>query len=179
MNHNADEFKRLIQVLVDNRRDFMNSAKNAAMEFIDDNFQKQGFQGSSLEPWKPRSFSKGKKKALLIDRGHLRRGFSKTTVTNSRVTILNTRPYAAIHNDGGELPITPKMRRFFWAMYLKKTTRNKKGKLKTTPEGDYWKALALTKKTAFTIPQRKMIDDSPVLDRMVFKNMILQLAKLL
>lgn len=49
--------------------------------------------------------------------------------------------YAPIHEDGGTIQITPKMRKFFWAMFAK-----------TGDEG--WKWMALTKKTVITIPAR-------------------------
>ena len=50
------------------------------------------------------------------------------------VGIANHNHYAKIHNEGGKILITPKMRRFFWA------------KFKETGK-EYWKGLALTKNT--------------------------------
>lgn len=62
-------------------------------------------------------------------------------------------PYAAIHEFGGEIriPVTAKMRSFFWAMWY--DTQDEK-----------WKFMALTKKTVFivTIPKRSYIQ--PALD---------------
>lgn len=52
-------------------------------------------------------------------------------------------PYAGIHEYGGSfsIPVTERMRRFFWAMYYK------------TGE-DKWRGMALTKKTSFKITIR-------------------------
>lgn len=48
-------------------------------------------------------------------------------------------PYATIQNRGGAITITPKARRFFWAMYYQEGKKD-----------DFWKALAL-KKTPIVI----------------------------
>jgi len=62
--------------------------------------------------------------------------------------------YGAIHNEGGTITVkvTPKMKKFFWAMY-KKTGVEK------------WKFLALTKKENFIIkiPKRQFIGHSETL----------------
>lgn len=86
--------------------------------------------------------------------GKLSRGFVrgkpgnvfKATIGETRSTIeygvdAGVIPYAHIQEEGGVIPITPKMRRFFWAMYYKYGA-------------DMWKYLALTKKAVITIPQR-------------------------
>jgi phage gpG-like protein len=70
--------------------------------------------------------------------------------------------YASIHNEGGQIKITPKMRRYFWAMYIE-------------TKQEYWKGLALTKKEHIIIPQRQFIGDSEALfksiDRMIVKEL--------
>lgn len=53
-------------------------------------------------------------------------------------------PYAAIHEFGGSIRITPRMRRFFWARFMETEDR-------------LWKALALTKKTHIHIPERSYL----------------------
>lgn len=58
-------------------------------------------------------------------------------------------PYAAIHEYGGEfdVPVTQKMRSFFWAKWY-------------NSGGDKWKAMALTQKTSFHIrmPKRPYLE---------------------
>lgn len=53
--------------------------------------------------------------------------------------------YGQIHQEGGTIPVTAKMRKWFWAQY--KETKN-----------DKWKKLALTKKDHFTVPKREYIN---------------------
>jgi len=62
-------------------------------------------------------------------------------------------PYAAIHEFGGEIsiPVTAKMRSFFWAMFY--DTKDEK-----------WKFMALTKKTVFKIDMPKRSYIQPALD---------------
>jgi phage gpG-like protein len=76
-------------------------------------------------------------------------------VRGSQVIITNDKAYAEIHNDGGVLIVTPKMRKFFWAMHMK---FKEAGNLTMA---DQWKGLALAKK--LTMPQRQFIGDSVVL----------------
>ncbi len=66
---------------------------------------------------------------VKIGKGHLE-GIIGTTV-----------PYAAIHEFGGTISVTPKMKGFFWHMWYE--------------TGDTkWRAMALTKKQSFTMPKR-------------------------
>ena len=48
---------------------------------------------------------------------------------------------ASVHEHGATIPITPQMRKFFWAKYAETSA-------------DMWRALALTKKASITIPPR-------------------------
>ena len=72
--------------------------------------------------------------------------------------------YASIHNMGGFVRprVTPKMRKFAWAMFYKETgyKKGRKGNDKTDSK---WKALALTPKTQLSIriPQRQFMPSKP------------------
>ena len=79
--------------------------------------------------------------------------------------------YAKIHNEGGviNIPVTEKMRKYFWYKY------------KETSNGMY-KGMALTKKThfTFTVPKRQFIGESQSFNRDIdtkFKKMIVQRFK--
>ena len=37
--------------------------------------------------------------------------------TENSITFFTSLPYAAIHNDGGEIVVTKRMKRFFWHKY--------------------------------------------------------------
>ena len=60
------------------------------------------------------------------------------------VTVESSKPYAAIHNSGGRIAITPKMRKYFWAKYYE-------------TKKPHWLALAVTKKRHITIPKRQFV----------------------
>ena len=96
--------------------------------------------------WKPSNFSAN----LLINSSMLRNSIHHTAVGN-QVEVSSPLPYANIHNEGGRIPITTRMRGYFWAQY--KETKN-----------PLWKALALTKKTHIDIPKRQFVGVSQYTD---------------
>lgn len=81
-------------------------ASNSYLNFIDENFAKQGFTNEVLIPWAPlkrprRKTKKKTKQAILIDTGRLRRGFTVVSANPDGFTIGTYVPYAKIHNQGG------------------------------------------------------------------------------
>ncbi|MDR0537360.1 MAG: phage virion morphogenesis protein [Tannerellaceae bacterium] len=144
---------------------------NMAKAHYQDNFRNQSFTDNGKQPWpKTRRQLSGDKSAasnygaLLSSRNHLYSSV-KYTPSDYRVRVANDLEYAAIHNDGGTTnpTVTPKMRRFAWAMYFK----HKKGMLPDA--AGKWKALALTKKSRLTIriPQRQFIGESAELNEQI------------
>ena len=96
--------------------------------------------------------------------------------------------YAPLHNWGGEThpTVTPRMRKFAWAMYYKAVGKRKKGKTRQgelPPEGGMWKGLALTRKKKLkvrlalttketldvkaSIPKRQFIGESTELNKQI------------
>jgi phage gpG-like protein len=84
-------------------------AKVEGLNFIHDNFDKEGFEDKpgSAKKWEKRKqeTGKGKKKRqgrqILIDKGKLRRSWdSETKATNTTVEFTSSMPYAEAHNDG-------------------------------------------------------------------------------
>ena len=84
---------------------------------FDRNFERQAFFS---EAWARRKSSNRPGGTLLIDTGNLRRSVRSRTTENS-ITFFTDLPYAAIHNDGGEIVVTAKMKRFFWYKYYEAT----------------------------------------------------------
>lgn len=83
----------------------------------------------------------------LIGVGTLR-GSIKAQVSANAISFSSAVRYAAIHNEGGEITVTRKMKRFFWAMYQK-------------THQDRWKFAALKKVgSKIAIPQRQFIGES-------------------
>ena len=160
-----------------------------AVQHFKQNFRDSGFRDGGLRPWKKsqRELAGGKTaasryKTLTSARNHL---MSSTEAHPGRgeVSIENPVPYAALHNEGGTLvsnpTITPKMRKYAWAMVYKLSGRRRgapKGKGAQQPlseEAQRWKALALTKKTKLRIrakmPKRQFIGESRELKEKVSK----------
>ena len=77
-----------------------------------------------------------------------------------RVTVGTEVPYAAIHNEGGDIIVTPRMKRFFWAKYRETNGGSWKRNAKND-EAEFWKTLALKKAgSVIHIPQRRFIGES-------------------
>lgn len=155
-----------------------------AMQHFRDNFARGGFMDGSLQAWpstwrqQTLSGTSGQYGPLMSRTNNLRNRIL-FRASAGRVRIYNDLIYAAIHNNGGNITITPKMRKKFWAMYYEALGESKatagmgKGRLKgktvahlnATAESEKWKRMALTKKTQFRMPQRKFIGPSQTLTR--------------
>lgn len=164
ININAKQFDELKQKYEAFRNTIPEKIAIQAVNFFKRNFELQGFVNNGLEKWKPLSNPKDKGRKILSRRGNLKRSIKKIKVQRNLVVVgvASDIKYAEIQNYGGQIVITPKMRRYFWAMY------------KQTNE-EYWKGLALTKKKHLDIPARKFIGDSQALvkniDRMIIKEL--------
>lgn len=173
---------------------------NMAKRHFQDNFRKSGFVDGGLHPWPKtkRQLSGGtsaasQHKPLLSNRNHL---FNAVRYVSGdyRVKIVNDVPYAPIHNWGGKTSpaVTPKMRRFAWAMYYqaagkpKAGTKGRKSAEKApngelTPEAQMWRGLALTKKKRLQIkiPKRQFIGQSRELEERIHADFEKQLETVL
>ena len=143
---------------------------DAAQEF-DRNFERQSFFG---EAWRRRRSPLRGDGHLLVDSGDLRRSV-RSRSDDTSVTFFSTLPYAAIHNNGGEIVVTRRMKAFFWAMYRKAVggfRRRKDGSLsrsrrqeRLSAEAEFWKAMALKKVgDRIVIPRRRFLGASPELE---------------
>jgi phage gpG-like protein len=164
---------------------------NEAVNFFKENFRLQGFKDNGIvEKWKERRYNKGnKQRAILIDRGTLVRSIHVKTVTDDTAVIgigQEAVAYGAIHNAGGVIIPTLKMRRFFWAMYKKEIAKipvNKNGTMSiakgqaVNKAASMWKAMALAKK--ITIPQRKFMGSSTDLDAAVLRTLAAEIERIL
>ena len=156
-----------------------------AVQHFKQNFRDSGFLDGGLRPWKKsqRELRGGlgasaRYKTLTSARNHLMSS-TQAHIGRGEVSIENPVPYAVIHNEGGTIvsnpTITPKMRKYAWAMVYKLSGRKrgstgKRGKRaggsrEAIPEeAKKWMALALTKKTKLKIrakiPKRQFIGES-------------------
>ena len=168
-----------------------------AVQHFKQNFRDSGFLDGGLRPWKKsqRELRGGmgasaRYKTLTSARNHLMSS-TQAHIGQGEVSIENPVPYAVIHNEGGTIvsnpTITPKMRKYAWAMAYKLSGRKrgstgKRGKRtggskEAIPEeAKKWMALALTKKTKIKIrakmPKRQFIGESRELMQTVNKYLI-------
>ena len=106
----SKDLQRLIRTILSDIRVDM------ADEF-DKNFERQGFFS---EAWARRKSPTRPGGSILIDTGTLRKSIQSKS-TGSSITFFSTLPYASIHNDGGEIKVTRKMKRYFWHKYYATT----------------------------------------------------------
>ena len=159
-----------------------------AVQHFKQNFRASGFRNGGLQPWKRslREVSGNKSassryKTLTSARNHLMNS-TESVVGKGYVSIVNSVPYASIHNEGGTIhqtiPVSPDMRKFAWAMFFKSAgiRKGKKPKGATSPENLSpealkWRSLALTKKSTLSrsikMPKRQFIGESKELTDIV------------
>lgn len=141
---------------------------------VDENFRRQAFYG---EAWPARRSPGRPGGHLLVDSGNLRRSIRSRTGADS-ITFYTDLPYAALHNDGGEITVTPRMKRYFWARYYAARGsfgRKKNGDLRgdrrnrrLTAEADFWHAMALMKTgSVIRMPARRFLGPHPRLEKAV------------
>lgn len=152
-------------------KDFVkNLIKDIAVDLNDEfdrNFERKAFFD---QPWE-QSKLHNPKGSLMMRSGALRKSLNHTIGEDS-ITWSSSLPYASIHNEGGEITVTAKMKSFFWAMYYKASgamTKTKGGKVSASKrnqnlsvEAQQWKNMALMKiGSKIKIPQRQFIGDHP------------------
>lgn len=118
---------------------------------FDKNFERQGF---FTQAWARRKSPIRGDGHILVASGDLRRSVQSRSDASS-ITFFSTSPYAAIHNEGGEIKVTAKMKRFFWAKYYES-------------KNEFWRAMALMKvgKT-IKIPKRQFLGMAPEVEKTV------------
>ncbi len=159
---------------------------------FDKNFERQAFFS---EKWQRRkSPIRDEGRAILTDTGALRKSIGSRTTENS-ITFFTSLPYAAIHNDGGEIVVTGRMKRYFryrfyeaakYAFERKKKQpssglkKRRRGELsdggfyawtedlELTPEAAFWRFMALKKAgSTIKIPRRRFLGTSPEVEKAV------------
>lgn len=95
----------------------------------------------------------GNRGSLMMRSGKLR-GSINAKVRGNSIVFTSNMPYAALHNEGGTIKVTQKMKKFFWAKYIE---AGKKG-----IQAEQFKALALKKVgDTISIEQRQFIGEHP------------------
>ncbi len=144
-------------------RQFIEDLRVEVTDEFDRNFERKGFFDEKW-PDTRRVVNRG---SLLMRTGALRRSLQSTSQGNS-IRFFSSLPYASIQNDGGEITVTTKMKRYFWAMYKKAAGGRKSSNL--TGEAEFFKAMALKKVgSRIKIPKRQFIGHHERIDQVVDK----------
>lgn len=153
-----------------------------AKDHFQDNFRQGGFQDNGTQEWQ-RKKHPDKYGPLMSSRQNLY-GSIYYHPDDYRVTVGTSVPYAEIHNEGGDIVVTERMKRFFRAKayeaagtFGRKKTNGTTPKKQTpisdrqfyawmhtatlTPEAEFWCALSMKPVGAtIKIPKRQFIGES-------------------
>lgn len=92
-----------------------------------------------------------------------------------KVLFQNRLVYAPIHNYGGEITVTKKMKGYFWGRYRKAGGYNK-GKM--SKEAEFWRNMAVKKVgSTIRIPQRQFMGEHPEVTKIVLDIINQELTK--
>ena len=185
-NQVTRDIQRRINLLV---RETLKDIRTEALEEFDRNFEREAFFN---EKWARRKYNDDESRGLLVKTGNLRRSITGRITDRDSVVIETTEPYAQIHNEGGTITVTRKMKKYFWWKYItitgskrmkagipityserfsrKKdgTLRNTKRNRELTEEAKFYRAMALKKAgSKITIPKRQFIGNHPELENLL------------
>lgn len=109
-------------------KDANTHARVEGKNFFIQSFNRQGFLDENLKAWDKKQFNDSAG-AVLIQTGALKRGIYSRSQGMERVIfgVDANIPYAKIHNEGGEIIVTAKMKRYFWYLYMQITGSKKEG----------------------------------------------------
>lgn len=175
------ELKKRINRLV---RDTLNDIKVEAADEFDRNFEREAFFN---EKWARRKYNDDKSRGLLVRTGNLRRSITAEVTDRDSVVFSSALPYARIHNEGGTVTVTRKMKAYFWwrfhtltggtaadgfsnRLQRKKdgTPRGNRRNRALTAEAEFFRAMALKKAgSKIVIPKRQFIGNHPDLEKLL------------
>ena len=155
-------------------RSILSDIRVEMSEEFDRNFERQGF---FAEKWQRRRSPIRAGRPLLIETGDLRRSI-RCESTADAITFYTDLPYAAIHNEGGEIKVTRRMKAYFWHRYYEAqgafgrrkdgSLRQDKRNLRLSTEAEFWRCMALMKVgSSIRIPRRQFLGTSAEVEKAV------------
>jgi phage gpG-like protein len=169
--HGVDELlKKLEAAKLYLKEDVQEVIGTEAVNHFKENFVKQGFDN---DKWAARKTKVKLQKNILTGQGsgdHLSDSIDYRIEGNT-IIIYTDKPYGKIHNEGGQITVTPKMKRFFWA----KSIEAKQGGDLDLAEQYKWMALSKT----INIVKREFMGESPVLNNKIIDKITRDLKKIL
>lgn len=172
------------EILQDKLRDLVRRAPKiagrVAVSQFQENIRRRGgtMNGGSVEKFQERKYEtqKQKGKRILTITGNMVDSIRIISTSGNSVTMGISQgdiaKYARMHQEGGTITVTPKMKKFFWAMYYQssgKVTTTEKGAIRKTKSnlqltGDaaFYHAMALKRAgSKITIPKREFMRFTP------------------
>jgi phage gpG-like protein len=158
----------------DLRKLILTDMKVELLSEFDRNFERKAF---FLHSWPPRK-REGKGSLLNVRGGGGLRGSIRASILSEAVAFRSGNPSAQIHNEGGDIKVTPKMKRFFWAKYYElsgKIKYKKSGEksqsrsaVKLSDDAAFFRNMALMPVgSKIHIPKRQFIGHAPEVDKRV------------
>lgn len=160
--------------------------KDVKVELLDEfdrNFEREAFFNRR---WARRKYNDDRSRGLLVRTGTLRRSLRAEVTKKDSVRFFTDVPYAAIHNEGGTITVTRRMKGYFWWRYRtvmgdrggvfagqlqrKKdgTLRNNRRNRALTSEASFYKAMALKPAgSKVVIPKRQFIGNHPDVEKLL------------
>lgn len=178
-NQHADEIDKLVIAYKNARLQMVRNVAAIALSFFKRSFVNQGFTDTTLKKWPKRKFGpRNNGRGTLIDKGVLKRGtrIKQADLNKAVIGVDSAIKYAEIHNEGGVIPVTVKMRRFFWAMYFKNGGADKRTRKNETAQ--FWLRMALKKGNTIEMPKRQFIGDSATLHKRLIAYLEKELNKI-
>lgn len=133
---------------------------------FDRNFERKAFFTLSWKPAKHNTIG-----SLMMRTGALRKSIRSELMGSSSIKWQSSLPYAELHNNGGDITVTAKMKKYCWYRFklASGNATSKGGKSSAiNPEAAFWKAMALKKEgSVIHIPKRQFIGTHPVVDQKV------------
>ncbi|MDK7376141.1 phage virion morphogenesis protein [Weeksella virosa] len=133
---------------------------------FDENFERKAFfdQAWPETKWQNRNGS------LMMRTGQLR-GSINSTIQGDGIVFTSSEAYASIHNEGGKIPVTATMKKFFWRQYYENRTSNTQStawNAHAAEQASIWKAMALKPVgSIINMPKRQFIGDHPQVDELI------------
>lgn len=154
--------------------DTMRDLRNEGKDEFDRNFTRQAF---FTDKWARRRYDPDPSRSILIKSGRLRQSI-KSRIEGNTIIYESTEPYAAIHNEGGRIKVTRRMKGYFWYLYREATgsrrvkkngqLRNDKHNRKLSADARFYRAMALKPVgSEIKIPKRQFIGAHPQFEALI------------
>lgn len=154
------------------------SLKDIRVELADEfdrNFEREAFFS---QKWVRRKWNDDETRGLLAGTGALRQSIRAEVAGQEKVVFSSDVPYAKIHNEGGYITVTRKMKGWFWIKYREAvgiktfkrggSQRNDKKNRSINSAAEFYKAMALKKTgSKIIIPKRQFIGRHPDMEKLL------------